>query len=96
MHVTIWMISELKNFCKETNSFCYLCGTSGAAYAKLVAQKTKGMPVISISLTKLTGSAASAAIANLSLALFKAFKSTHELYIEGGNMFYVLMLDAVL
>ncbi|PON33766.1 U2 small nuclear ribonucleoprotein auxiliary factor-like protein [Parasponia andersonii] len=56
---------------------------NGPAYAKLVAQKTKGMPVISIPLTKLTGSAASAAIANLSLQLFKAFKSTHELYVEG-------------
>lgn len=42
------------------------------------------MPVISISLTKLTGSAATVAIANLSLQLFRAFKSTRELYIEGG------------
>ncbi|KAF3440634.1 hypothetical protein FNV43_RR18918 [Rhamnella rubrinervis] len=55
---------------------------SGAANAKLVAQKSKGMPVISISLTELVGSAASAAITNLSLELFKAFKSIHDLYRE--------------
>ncbi|XP_062096140.1 uncharacterized protein LOC133801929 isoform X1 [Humulus lupulus] len=58
---------------------------NGAASAKLVAQKTKGMPVISISLAKLTGPAASAAIANLSLQLFKAFKSTRELFVEEQN-----------
>ncbi|XP_062096146.1 uncharacterized protein LOC133801929 isoform X2 [Humulus lupulus] len=58
---------------------------AGAASAKLVAQKTKGMPVISISLAKLTGPAASAAIANLSLQLFKAFKSTRELFVEEQN-----------
>ncbi|GMN19052.1 hypothetical protein TIFTF001_042811 [Ficus carica] len=56
---------------------------TGAAKAKLVAQKAKGMPVISISLGKLTGSAASSAIADLSFQLFKAFKTTHELYMEG-------------
>ena len=60
---------------------------SGAASAKLVAQKTKGMPVISISLTKLTGSAASEAIAKLSLQLFQAFKNTNESYVEGAFLF---------
>ncbi|KAM6590521.1 uncharacterized protein LOC115713056 [Cannabis sativa] len=58
---------------------------NGAASAKLVAQKSKGMPVISISLTKLSGPAASAAIANLSLHLFRAFKSTRELFVEEQN-----------
>ncbi|THG02128.1 hypothetical protein TEA_020160 [Camellia sinensis var. sinensis] len=39
----------------------------GAAYAKLVAQKSKGMPLISISLAKLVDAAASEVMANLSL-----------------------------
>lgn len=56
---------------------------TGAAYAKLAAQKSKGMPVISISLTKLVGTAASEAIANLSLQLFEEFKNIHESYVEG-------------
>ncbi|XP_054806472.1 uncharacterized protein LOC129309114 [Prosopis cineraria] len=43
--------------------------------AKLVAQKSKGMPVISIALNKLADSAAKEAMSNLSLRLFKAFKS---------------------
>ncbi|CAL5323967.1 unnamed protein product [Camellia sinensis] len=38
-----------------------------AAYAKLVAQKSKGMPLISISLAKLVDAAASEVMANLSL-----------------------------
>ncbi|KAL5555430.1 hypothetical protein UlMin_037666 [Ulmus minor] len=55
---------------------------SGAAFAKLVGQKSKGMPVISISLTKLLGSAAASAVANFSLELFKAFNSIRELHAE--------------
>lgn len=54
----------------------------GCAHAKLVAQKSKGMPRISISLTKLVGTAASEAIANLSLQLFGEFKNLHESYVE--------------
>ncbi|XVF17004.1 hypothetical protein REPUB_Repub10bG0079600 [Reevesia pubescens] len=50
--------------------------------AKLVAQKSKGMPRISFSLTKLTGSAASDAMANLSLELFKAFKGLQHLFMQ--------------
>ncbi|XP_038997736.1 uncharacterized protein LOC120122683 isoform X2 [Hibiscus syriacus] len=50
--------------------------------AKLVAQKSKGMPRISFSLTKLTASAASDAMANLSLELFKAFKGLQHLFIQ--------------
>ncbi|EXB40951.1 hypothetical protein L484_020685 [Morus notabilis] len=56
----------------------HLNSDGGAAHAKLVAQKIKVMPVIAISLTKLTGSVASSAMANLSLQLFKAFKSTQQ------------------
>ncbi|XP_022750926.1 uncharacterized protein LOC111299755 isoform X2 [Durio zibethinus] len=50
--------------------------------AKLVAQKSKGMPRISFSLTKLTGSAASDAMANLSLELFKAYKGLQYLFMQ--------------
>ncbi|XP_048335185.2 uncharacterized protein LOC125423812 [Ziziphus jujuba] len=57
-------------------------GLNTVLNAKLVAQKSKGMPVISISLTGLVGSAASAAIANLSLELYKAFNSIHDSYRE--------------
>lgn len=56
--------------------------SDGAAHAKLVAQKSKGMPLISISLTKLVGSAASEVMANLSLELFKAFKNEQTSLIE--------------
>lgn len=60
-------------------SFCVL----GAGYAKLVAQKSKGMPLISIPLTKLVGSAATEAMANLSLELFKAFNNVRYFLVEG-------------
>ncbi|XP_061993551.1 uncharacterized protein LOC133711442 [Rosa rugosa] len=56
--------------------------SDGAAAAKLVAQKSKGMPKISIAMTKLVDSAATEAIANLSLQLFKEFKSINESYVE--------------
>ncbi|XP_050208138.1 uncharacterized protein LOC126657485 [Mercurialis annua] len=46
----------------------------GVASAKLVAQKSKGMPLISVSLPKLTDSAANDAIARLSFALFNTLK----------------------
>ena len=55
----------------------------GAAYAKLVGQKLKGMPLISIPLTKLMDAAASEAMANLSLELFKAFKNMQHSFVEG-------------
>ncbi|XP_023007214.1 uncharacterized protein LOC111499771 isoform X2 [Cucurbita maxima] len=47
----------------------------GAACAKLCAQKSKGMPVFSLSLTKLFDCAASEAIATLSLGLFNSLKA---------------------
>lgn len=49
-------------------------GKDGAACVKLIAQKSKGMPVFSISLTKLIDSAASEAMATLSLGLFNSLK----------------------
>lgn len=49
-------------------------GRDGAACAKLIAQKSKGMPVFAISLTKLMDSAASEAMATLSLGLFNSLK----------------------
>lgn len=56
--------------------------SGGAAYAKLVGQKLKGMPLISIPLTKLVDAAASEAMANLSLELFKAFKNMQHSLVE--------------
>ncbi|KAK9291815.1 hypothetical protein L1049_019765 [Liquidambar formosana] len=64
--------------------------SDGVAYAKLVAQKLKGMPLISISLVKLVDSAASEAIANLSLELFKAFKSMQSLFVKEQEYSYQL------
>lgn len=72
----------------------------GAAYAKIVAQKSKGMPRISISLTRLTGSAATEAMAKLSLELFTAFRSMQTLIVQGiifisyvnNSSFYVWLL----
>ena len=63
----------------------YICAfyISGDAYAKLVAQKSKGMPLISFSLAKLENSAASEAMANLSLELFKSYKNMQNLFIKG-------------
>ncbi|XP_038902924.1 uncharacterized protein LOC120089505 isoform X2 [Benincasa hispida] len=49
-------------------------GKDGAACVKLIAQKSKGMPVFSISLTKLIDSAASEAMATLSFGLFNSLK----------------------
>ncbi|XP_015059763.1 uncharacterized protein LOC107005632 [Solanum pennellii] len=51
----------------------------GAAHAKLVAQKAKGMPRIAISLSKLVDTAATEAMANLSLALYTTFTNVHNL-----------------
>ncbi|XP_055816115.1 uncharacterized protein LOC129885737 isoform X2 [Solanum dulcamara] len=51
----------------------------GAAHAKLVAQKAKGMPRIAISLSKLVDTAATDAMANLSLELYKTFTNVHNL-----------------
>ncbi|KAL9393439.1 hypothetical protein Peur_012724 [Populus x canadensis] len=59
-----------------------LSDSDGVAYAKLVAQKSKGMPLISISLTKLLDNAARDAMSNMSFGLFKAFKCTKNLVLQ--------------
>lgn len=51
----------------------------GAAHAKLVAQKGKGMPRITISLSKLVDTAATEAMANLSLELYRTLTNVHNL-----------------
>uniref|UniRef100_A0A2P2J6Z9 Uncharacterized protein n=2 Tax=Rhizophora mucronata TaxID=61149 RepID=A0A2P2J6Z9_RHIMU len=51
-------------------------------YAKLVAQKSKGMPVISMPLTRVVGSAASDAMANISFELFTSFKVMQNLVVQ--------------
>ncbi|PKI34152.1 hypothetical protein CRG98_045431 [Punica granatum] len=58
---------------------------SGAAQAKLVAQKSKGMPLIFIPLMKLMDSDAAEAIGNLSLELLAAFKTTQLLLTQGKH-----------
>uniref|UniRef100_A0A7N0TT30 Uncharacterized protein n=1 Tax=Kalanchoe fedtschenkoi TaxID=63787 RepID=A0A7N0TT30_KALFE len=52
--------------------------SDGSISAKLVAQKSKGMPLISITLSKLLDADAVEAIANFSLELFKAYKCMKE------------------
>lgn len=48
----------------------------GATRAKIVAQRSKGMPIISIPLAKLVDGSAMGAMASLSLELYKTFKNT--------------------
>ncbi|KAK9135032.1 hypothetical protein Syun_014362 [Stephania yunnanensis] len=50
-------------------------GSSDETIARLTAHKSKGMPLLSISLERLMNSSANDAMSNLSLELFKAFKS---------------------
>lgn len=61
------------------NPFSFL----GPAYAKLVAQKSKGMPLVCFNLNKLVGGAAVEAMGNVSQELFKAYKIQHELLVKG-------------
>ncbi|KAI5672324.1 hypothetical protein M9H77_12688 [Catharanthus roseus] len=56
--------------------------SGGAAYAKLIAQKAKGMPRIIISLAKLVDTAANGAMSILSLELYKAYRKAHNLLIK--------------
>lgn len=53
----------------------------GVETARLVSQKAKGMPRIIVPLTKMVDSSASEAMANLSLELFRAFKS--KMHLQG-------------
>lgn len=56
--------------------------SDGPASARLIAHKAKGMPRISISMARLSGSAAKEAMARLSLDMFKTYKSNHKLLVE--------------
>jgi hypothetical protein len=56
--------------------------SNGVKTARLVSQKAKGMPRINVPLTKMVESSASEAMANLSLELFRAFKSKQHLQGE--------------
>ncbi|XP_071704250.1 uncharacterized protein [Rutidosis leptorrhynchoides] len=56
--------------------------SDGPESARLIVQKSKGMPRISISLRKLVGTVANEAMARLSLDMYKAFKSNHQLLVE--------------
>ncbi|KAJ8433518.1 hypothetical protein Cgig2_006665 [Carnegiea gigantea] len=62
--------------------------SNGAKFAKLVARKSKGLPLISISLSKLSNPAASEAMASLSLELFKAYTVLHDSFIRVGSNTY--------
>ncbi|KAJ4967075.1 hypothetical protein NE237_018924 [Protea cynaroides] len=71
-------------------------GNRDAPLAKFVAQKSKGMPVISIALVRLVNSSASDAMANLSIGLFTAFQREHNLVVKEQARAYQLttMLSA--
>ncbi|KVH88212.1 hypothetical protein Ccrd_024398, partial [Cynara cardunculus var. scolymus] len=56
--------------------------SDGPESARLVAQKSKGMPRISVFLLRLVGTAANEVMARLSLDLYKAFKSSHKLLVQ--------------
>lgn len=56
--------------------------SGGASHAKLIAQKGKGMPRMFISLAKLSDVAASQAMANLSMELYKEYKNVHKSLVE--------------
>ncbi|KAJ6837398.1 uncharacterized protein M6B38_120635 [Iris pallida] len=50
---------------------------SGVGNAKIIAHRSKGLPRISVPLNRVMNSSANDAIANFSMALFKAFKNKH-------------------
>ncbi|KAL2906902.1 Ribosomal large subunit pseudouridine synthase C [Bienertia sinuspersici] len=60
----------------------------GAISAKLIARKTKGMPLMSISLIKLGPTAASEAMANLSLELYKTYNMLQASFVKVGLNVY--------
>nr|DAD39851.1 TPA_asm: hypothetical protein HUJ06_014174 [Nelumbo nucifera] len=57
-------------------------GGTGPMFAKLIAHKSKGMPLISIALDRIMDSTANDAMANLSLELFKAYETKHNLVVK--------------
>ncbi|XP_068643703.1 uncharacterized protein [Aristolochia californica] len=62
----------------------------GPANAKLVAHKSKGMPLISVSLNRLVESSAGDAMANLSNQLFKVFKDKKSQFVREQERSYLL------
>lgn len=70
--------------------------STGATSGKFVAHKSKGMPLISISLRRVLNSSANDAMANLSLELFKAFKEKHNAVVreQAKSMDLTMRLDA--
>ncbi|KAF6167131.1 hypothetical protein GIB67_029769 [Kingdonia uniflora] len=67
-----------------------LAGDNDTQFAKLIAQKSKGMPLISINLDKLTNIPANDAMSDLSLELFKAFTSKRDLVVKEQERCYHL------
>lgn len=55
---------------------------NGVTSAKLIARKAKGMPLMSISLTKLGPSSASEAVANLSLELYRSYNILQDAFVK--------------
>ncbi|CAA3025540.1 Hypothetical predicted protein [Olea europaea subsp. europaea] len=56
--------------------------SGGASHAKLIAQKGKGMPRMSVSLAKLSDVVASQAMASLSMELYKEYKNVHKSLVK--------------
>lgn len=71
-------------------------GNSGGVNARLVAHKSKGLPRISLLLSKLMNSSANDATTNFSLALFKAFKDKQNDYVKGCTTFFSLHRNTIL
>ncbi|KAK9162492.1 hypothetical protein Syun_003394 [Stephania yunnanensis] len=69
---------------------------SGATYGKLITYKSKGMPVVTISLSRITNESAGNAMGKLSWELFEAFAREHELLAKEQARSYRLskMLEA--
>ncbi|CAN1330872.1 hypothetical protein LINPERPRIM_LOCUS35121 [Linum perenne] len=61
-------------------------GAKGVLSARLVGQKSKGMPLISISLRRVLDSDANDVMANISFGLFKAFKCSPNIMLQAGYM----------
>lgn len=74
---------ELLYICTRVFSFSFLLCVLGPECARLVAQKSKGMPVITFLLTKLVDSAVNEAIENMSFGLFKALKYLQTSILQG-------------
>ncbi|KAL8132991.1 uncharacterized protein LOC141712325 isoform X2 [Apium graveolens] len=62
----------------------------GPAYAKLIAQKSKGLPKITFSLHKLKAAAATVARRNVSFTLFGAFETCQSLLVKEKEAGYKL------